>query len=841
VLPDDVLTWFHRPDLAIPDSLLATETGGATRQGRDIAVRMYESGDWRSLADHYDQLAEVAWRSSEFATALRLLVAARAAALRAGDRTRADETTYYLAHRHRLRAGALPAQRWNRELLTTDLDATTVLNHVRALRELAAIHEVSGTYEAGMRLCRAAEEICATYSDEPGIANQYVRVLLQRATIERLRGGLNEALRTVRQAREHARAAGSDQMTVGLVALREGALHLVLGNTQAALAAYREAETMFTGLSDNNAMTVRIRQIRCLSELGRYDEALRLAQSLRRDCAERRDLYRVGQITLEHAEVLQAMGEHEMVSGLLATAEPLFRDSRSLEALRWHRHRARSLITTGVDGETAARHLLFVLDVAVDPDRRDLTRIAFVLNDLLRLPTVPELDAETRLAASRAALAAVESQRDSLSESEARWSLHAIREEVYASSILLHHDAGRHDDTAAIIELGRADVLNQLLTAGGIDEFTANLPIMPNAGALATDAVLDAANAIRARLRGLPGHRPPLVPLPDSMPEPSDLDRFGDVVVLNQIGGTAATGWWSCTAVRERGGDWRTMLRHATGPLPDLVSRLAAGELLPAHGVTKAVWSALGDFLLPNDAIWAGTRDRPRAVTLCPDPRLWQVPYPALRRDDAALVDVAELTVAPSLRTQALLLDRCHGRLYTAEPVLSLLDDGLPGQPTEKSALDNWPGGHRPIADLTAVSPNAALLYVTGRGDRPGLSSLGPAGMNLQDLAAAQLPPVLLLNGCWSGTAESRYGQDPLSLAVGGLLGGADTVLAGVGLIGGMAAAYIGSDVLVHLAAGESPRAALRRAQLSLRESCPELGPSDWAGMCLVGVNPHQR
>jgi hypothetical protein len=42
------------------------------------------------------------------------------------------------------------------------------------------------------------------------------------------------------------------------------------------------------------------------------------------------------------------------------------------------------------------------------------------------------------------------------------------------------------------------------------------------------------------------------------------------------------------------------------------------------------------------------------------------------------------------------------------------------------------------------------------------------------------------------------------------------------------------------LLAGQSPRTALRRAQLSLRESCPELGPNDWAGMCLVGVDPHQ-
>jgi hypothetical protein len=98
------------------------------------------------------------------------------------------------------------------------------------------------------------------------------------------------------------------------------------------------------------------------------------------------------------------------------------------------------------------------------------------------------------------------------------------------------------------------------------------------------------------------------------------------------------------------------------------------------------------------------------------------------------------------------------------------------------------------------------------------------------------LPPVLVLNGCWSGTATSRFGRDPLSLAVGGLLGRADTVVAGVGEVGGHAAAHVGSALLALLKSGIPVRSALRQAQLAIRDASPELAPYDWAGLCLVGV-----
>lgn len=96
----------------------------------------------------------------------------------------------------------------------------------------------------------------------------------------------------------------------------------------------------------------------------------------------------------------------------------------------------------------------------------------------------------------------------------------------------------------------------------------------------------------------------------------------------------------------------------------------------------------------------------------------------------------------------------------------------------------------------------------------------------MRTLAAAPLPGTVLLNGCWSGTAVSRFGRDPFSLAVGALLGGAHTVVAGTGLIGGSASALVGSAVLDLISGGESAGDAVRRAQRSVRDGHPELQPS---------------
>jgi len=51
-----------------------------------------------------------------------------------------------------------------------------------------------------------------------------------------------------------------------------------------------------------------------------------------------------------------------------------------------------------------------------------------------------------------------------LTEPATRWSLHGLREEVYAAAVLISTELGEAGSAAQIAETGRADVLNHVLT-----------------------------------------------------------------------------------------------------------------------------------------------------------------------------------------------------------------------------------------------------------------------------------------------------------------------------------------------------------------------------------------
>jgi hypothetical protein len=97
------------------------------------------------------------------------------------------------------------------------------------------------------------------------------------------------------------------------------------------------------------------------------------------------------------------------------------------------------------------------------------------------------------------------------------------------------------------------------------------------------------------------------------------------------------------------------------------------------------------------------------------------------------------------------------------------------------------------------------------------------------------MPPLVILNGCWSGTTDGRFGQDPFSLAVGALIGGAEVVIAGIGHIGSAASAHVAARRLSLLQQGRPPGAAIRQAQNQIRASYPGLTAFDWASLSAVG------
>ncbi|HLI78214.1 MAG TPA: CHAT domain-containing protein [Acidobacteriaceae bacterium] len=813
----------------------------------ETAQRYYAERDWHSLGYLYQRTADKAWQSGHLVAAVRLLLAEHCVATHSGDERKQRESAYFLAMRHRLQAQFLPAEAWAHKTLQYPLTAKSAVVHVAALRELAAIREVAGTYDQGLEFCDEAESVGREFADAPGMTAAQVKTLLQRAVLLRLRGTFDEALDALRQAREHAVGADIDELTRGLIELREGGMQVVIGRADAALAAYEAAAQHFAGVSEHNALIAKVRQIPCLRGLGRQAEALALADELAARFSQDTDQQRLGQVLLERAEVLHELGDQGLTRDTLEQCRPLFEHQDSLEALRWHLHMARTLMNSQDSAAVAAaiRHVAYVLRVATAPGHGDLIRTMLALFHLCRMPEGTGIPMELRLAACRAALLAAELQRDSLSEPAQRWSMHAYREEIYTAAVLLHAGIGDVAAVAKITEAGRADLLNQVLTSGARPwpgTLTA-LPVIPHSRDRQLEQnVFTVARAICAALtQGMESRQVADLPPREVLAPDAELDELADVIVLSHLACNGSD-WWMSVATRPRSGCWSVVIKDASPPVARILDQLNTGHLLPPRGISAGTWEQLGAFLLPSQEIWSGTPDRPCAVLLCPDPRLWQIPYVALTRGGIALAEVAEVTLTPSLRTSRLLYERAERRAPSGpafgRPAASILDTGLPGHETELSALGTWPGGLQQLAsvgDLADGQP-LAILYVSGHGDKPGTrAELGPTRLTLDTLASHELPPFVLLNGCWSGTTDGRFGQDPFSLAVGALIGGADLVVAGIGRIGSTSSAHIAAATIVLIQQGQRIGSALRAAQTQTKFSHPELTAFDWAGLAAIG------
>lgn len=825
-----------------------------------IAQQYHAEQDWQLLAELYQRLADQAWKQGYRVASVRLLLAERSLAARLGDQDRLRHCTYFLAARQRLQDHFLPAEAWAREILRGPLDAGSATMHIAAWRELAVIREVSSDYGQGLDFCTRAEAVCGQYARVSGIAGEHAKTLLQRVVLLRLRGSLDGALEALHQAADLAASSDVDDLTRGLIQLRAGTIQSSVGRADAALAAYQSAGEYFTGLSEHNLLIARVRQIACLRTLGRAGEALELATELAGRFPPGTESRRLGQVLLERADVQEDLGDEAGVLSTLEQARPFFEGGGDLESLRWHLHVARTLISRGDRIPEAMGHLRHVLQHAAAADRGDLTRTMLALHDVTRLPETAGISTRLRVAASRAAFLAAELQRDSLSDPAERWSLHALREETYAAAVLLHAEIGDAVSVAHITEAGRADLLNQLLSGGPPSQPSpvTGLPVVPQP--------LDPGQASRvfgmaAEIGAALAPGAPFTPPEDLVPRQvlaagPDLDELASVIVLTHLIHTGS-GWWAVVATRPRGGTWDVTTRTATPAVSALLGRLNAGQLLPARGISSGTWEELGAFLLPGPAIWPAPADQASldpastdptsTVLVCPDPRLWQVPYAALTRHGIALAEVAQVTLTPSLRTSRLLRQRSSrnpaapgapGGPPAHQVALAILDPTLPGYSAELGALAAWPGGLRALATIADLppGPGPALLYVSGHGDKPGeASELGPTGLTLDRLAAARLPPLVFLNGCWSGTTSGRFGQDPFSLAVGALIGGAELVVAGIGLIGSAASAHIAAHTLTLLGQGVPPGPALHLAQRHLRSSHPELTAFDWAGLSIIG------
>ncbi len=724
------------------------------------------------------------------------------------------EPLYYVVMQHRLARSATAARHWTVVMLNRADIAP--LYQSRLWRELAALHEVDGSYERGLTCIDNSLAVCAQHPADEALQASATQSHLQRSTLLRLSGRYAEARGAIAAA-QHAAGSSPTPFVRGLLALRTAGLDLVIGHLSDAERRYEEAARLFDGVSANNRRYALLRQVTCLRGQGNGDAAADLATRLLDEVAD--DPYRTGQIVLELAEVEIERRNETGFTRVMDQAAPLLSQGDGVESLRWRTLLARSAIVFDKrDGATVQRArtaLCEVLQIASRQGRGDVTRLLMALHTLAELSALADDEpALLSLHATRAAVIAAEVQRIAMTNTEDRWQMKRTREAVYALAALLHTQHGRHADTAAVLELGKADLIELALGDPALSIVAQALAPTPP-----LEAQQDLTEAVANLTDALTGARPPVTmapPLPSTTSAPAEFDH------TLTIGLTVdERGWTAIRALGSPKNPWTSSTVTASAHVSALLTRLTRSSTPDVRGVSNATWRELGQLLIPSEVADSDSG----TLLVSPDPRLWCLPWPALPLGERYLVDRGPLTLTPSLLSHSALRQRTPVLPRGPLSVTAQLDETLCGSALERFALQRWSESDK---------PQPTLLYVTGHASSPE-SAVGPGKLDFDSLSRAHLPEIVVLNGCWTGASRAVYGRDPFSLAVGALIGGAKHAIAGSGHIGSEASAHVGAEVLRHLSNGLDVASALRQAQIAVRESYPEAGPIDWGGLVAVG------
>jgi CHAT domain-containing protein len=241
-------------------------------------------------------------------------------------------------------------------------------------------------------------------------------------------------------------------------------------------------------------------------------------------------------------------------------------------------------------------------------------------------------------------------------------------------------------------------------------------------------------------------------------------------------------------------------------------------------------------------------------VVLMPHRALHYLPFAALRGADGPVLDRHALSLAPSiglwLRMQAAAPPRwCRAlalgvggealphvraeikaleQTFGADAARCLLDqDARVG--ALRKGLEGGVGGAR--VDLLHLACHAQF-----RADSPYFSSLQLADGALTVLDAASLPlqgVAVTLSACETGMSKLAPGDEQLGLVRGFLLAGAPVVMSTLWPVDDESTAWLMGEFYSAVRSGQRPAAALRKAQMALRERCPH--PYHFAPFVLHG------
>lgn len=762
---------------------------------------------------------------------------------------------WHIAQAHRLLQSDVAAEAWLRRDLATEVGEVTANQHVRALIGLSAIEHRSGDNDTAVGLALRAIALAEEYPNAPDVQPKSLALaLLQHSAAARTAGDYLSSSESLRRALPLAEASGDVNLT-GQVHLRWGALLLAYGEAGRAIEQLESAAADFRSVSPHNALQARLRLV----------AAWRLAGDVRRAVAEAASLFADDtgsvphirlQIGLEWAEALQSLGDLDAAAHVLERVGRLTIGARSLEVARWHIHMAR-LSVAGVStgsNRTDLEHVVEALRLAVD--RHDLTRAAFAAALVPRLMGLPDA---IRLYAARLCVALVDAQRRLVVEPGNRASLQSDRAEAFSQAAFVELDLGDPFRAVHAVEAGRSDLLETLLATvipGGRDESgpgdTSNLgsaqtstrsvqapdewilqahpltasrlDVMFAAVAQLTTALCDGVcpgtevDSLFAATIQRSSEHPRLV---------LQLHRNAESLSLIRL--------WSLP-----GDEWSGDIVRLPEPVSWLVQTSLTAGVVPSP-VRPSIWQLFAETLIPQSLITAMPDDS--TLVLSPDQRLWALPlgalswlHPMRASSGLPIVITPSLAVCESVARSSTPPD---GERWAAGFVLA---QGLPGSSVEAEILRTWNGrmalteSVEQMSDLSDLS-RCQLLYVSGHGSGPGSrTTLGDGGLDLITLAEALLPPLVVLAGCWSGSPTSAYGRDPLSLALGALLGGARVVVAGSGPVHSAATGEAGAAYVERVLHGIPPAQALVAAHSRVRRAHPELPPPAWGGLFLVGA-----
>jgi tetratricopeptide (TPR) repeat protein len=233
-------------------------------------------------------------------------------------------------------------------------------------------------------------------------------------------------------------------------------------------------------------------------------------------------------------------------------------------------------------------------------------------------------------------------------------------------------------------------------------------------------------------------------------------------------------------------------------------------------------------------------------ITIIPHGLLHRVPFHALFDGRAYLIDRFEVSYAPSA-TVFSLCQRKVARSLKRSLVVSVSDPLIPNVTDEARAVASHLPGSEVLADGQATTeavrekaPGCGILHLACHGmfrvDNPMFSSLRlhDGWLTATDVLRLDLDgAIVTLSACESARNQILAGDELLGLARGFLGAGASTLVASLWLVQDETTSWMMEDWYARLHDGAGRAAALRDAQLALKERCPH--PYYWAPFVLIG------